>query len=162
MKLKWMQCLREVQLEILGAVLSLLRWTMLLCEESACELHSLSWLCYATMARVNKETEQNVFCCCNGLKDIAVTMCRPASADDGYVVVDSILRDLLCHLWWVGLVATRQHAEKRIFREWVTTLWVPHEDTLCIANCRQIRALQFVSLIAFAFSAKTGRAKQKT
>jgi len=36
MKLKWMWCLREVQLEILGAVLSLLSWTMLLREESAC------------------------------------------------------------------------------------------------------------------------------
>ena len=35
-------------------------------------------------------------------------------------------------------------AEKRVFREWVTTLWVPHEDTLCIANCRQIRALHFI------------------
>jgi len=32
-------------------------------------------------------------------------------------------------------------AEKRSFREWVTTLWVPHEDVLCVANCRQIRAL---------------------
>jgi len=36
-----MQCLREVQLEILGAVLSLLSSTMLLREESACQLHSL-------------------------------------------------------------------------------------------------------------------------
>jgi len=34
-------------------------------------------------------------------------------------------------------------AEKRIFREWVTTLWVPHEDTLCVANHRQIRVLHF-------------------
>jgi len=25
--------------------------------------------------------------------------------------------------------------------DWVTTLWVPHEDALCVANCRQIRAL---------------------
>jgi len=39
-----------------------------------------------------------MFCCYNGLKDIAVAMCRPASADAGYVVVDSILRDLLCYL----------------------------------------------------------------
>jgi len=81
MKLKWMQCLREVQLEILGAVLSLLRWTMLLREESACQLHSSLWLCCTTTARVNEETEQNVFCHCNGLKDIAVAMHRPASAD---------------------------------------------------------------------------------
>ena len=34
----------------------------------------------------------------NGLKDIAVTIYRPASADDGYVVLDSILRDLLHYL----------------------------------------------------------------
>jgi len=36
--------------------------------------------------------------CYNGLKDIAVTTCRPASADDGYVVLDSIIRDLLHYL----------------------------------------------------------------
>jgi len=106
MKLKWMWCLREVQLEILGVVLALLRWTMLLHEESACQLCGLLWLHCTTTARVNKETEQNVFCCYNGLKDTAVTTCRPASADDGCVVMDSILRDLLCCLWRVGLVAT--------------------------------------------------------
>jgi len=26
--------------------------------------------------------------------------------------------------------------------DWVTTLWVPYEDTLCVANYRQIRVLQ--------------------
>jgi len=31
----------------------------------------------------------------NGLKDIAVAICRPAPDDDGYVVLESILRDLL-------------------------------------------------------------------
>jgi len=143
-----MQCLREDQLEILGVVLSLLRWTMLLREESACQLCSLLWLYYTTIARVNKETEQNVFYCCNGLKDIAVTTCRPASADDGYVVVDSILSDLLYYLWRVGLVALVRCAEKRVLCEWVTTLWVPHEDALCVANYRQIRALQPLSFAA--------------
>jgi len=64
----------------------------------ACFVITLQHLCVTTIARVNKETEQNVFCCCNGLKDIALTTCRPASADAGHVVVDSILRDLLCYL----------------------------------------------------------------
>jgi len=33
------------------------------------------------------------------------------------------------------------HAEKRVFREWVTTLWVPCGDALCVANYRQIGVL---------------------
>jgi len=45
-------------------------------------------------------------------------------------------------LQWIGLVAQLVPcAEKRVFREWVMTLWVPYEDTLCVANCRQIRVL---------------------
>jgi len=43
---------------------------------------------------------------CDGLKDTAVATCRPASADDGCVVLHSILRDLLHCLWRVGLAAT--------------------------------------------------------
>jgi len=97
-----MQCLREVQLEIprrspLSAELN---------DASAGRIGvpvahfvvTLQCLCVATTARVDKETEQNVFCCCNGLKDIAVATHRPAPADAGCVVVDSVLRDLLCCL----------------------------------------------------------------
>jgi len=42
----------------------------------------------------------------------------------------------------IGLVAQLVPcAEERVFCEWVTTLWVPYEDALCIANHRKIRVL---------------------
>jgi len=149
--------LREVQLEILGAVLSPLSWTMLLREESACQLCSLLWLCVTTIARVNNETEQNVFCCHNGLKDIAVTTCRPASHQRLMTMVPCFSEQASLLLQQIGLVAQLVPcAKERIFREWVTTLWVPHEDALCIANCRQIRALQ-PSLNKNVKSVKMGR-----
>ena len=78
-KLKWMWHLREVQLEILGAVLSLLSWTMLLREESACQLHSLLWLC---LQRQHRGKAKVMFWMWRS-KDIAGMLHAPASADDG-------------------------------------------------------------------------------
>ena len=50
------------------------------------------------IARVDEETEQNVFYHHNGLKDIAVAMHSQRLLTMVCVVVDSILRDLLCCL----------------------------------------------------------------
>ena len=36
------------------------------------------------------------------------------------------------------------HAKKRVFREWIPDEWVPHEDALCTANCRQIGVLHIL------------------
>jgi len=84
MKPKWMQHLREVQLEILGAVLSLLRWTMLLREDSACQLCSLSWLVVAMTARVKRSRTKRVPIACDGLKDMmAVRLTQTSVSDDG-------------------------------------------------------------------------------
>jgi len=132
MKLKWMQHLREVQLEILGVVLSLLSSTELLREESACQLCSLQWLCLQQQLRVKQSRTKRVLNhmhCCNGLKDIAVATHRPASADDGYVVLDSILRDLLHNLWRVGLVATSP-------ARWeACLLWMSHDPVSPAWGC---------------------------
>ena len=59
------------------------------------------------------------------------------------LVLDAILRDLLCYLWRVGLAAT---SPMRWEAWWVTCPWVPHEDAPCIANCGQIRVLQNVEM----------------
>jgi len=64
MKLKWMQHLREVWLEIRGTVFSQLRWMMLLCEESAHQLHSLWWLCSQLQLRVEQSRTKHVQIAC--------------------------------------------------------------------------------------------------
>jgi len=69
-----------------GSILSLLRWTMLLDEASACQLqtcHSIGNDYLVTIARVVRSRIKHILASCNSLKDTAIASCRPASCDDG-------------------------------------------------------------------------------
>jgi len=106
--------LREVQLEILGVVLSLLRWTMLLREGSTCQLCSLLWLCVTTIARVVPSRTKCLLGVIGRVHHAAVILHRR-------LVLDTVLSDLLHCLWKIELVATSP-------MRWRAQLpWMSHE-----------------------------------
>jgi len=66
LEMNWTKCniWERFGLRSLGAVISLLRWTMLLCEEWVCQLHGLLWLVLQWQLVLKRSTTKRVRCTC--------------------------------------------------------------------------------------------------
>jgi len=97
--------MREVQLEILGVVLSLLKWTMLLREGSVRQLHGLLWLCVTTTARVVPSRTKRLLGVVGRAHHTAVILHR-------CLVLDTVLSNLLHCSWRIQVGGNWSHTLK--------------------------------------------------
>jgi len=129
--------------------LSLLRWTMLLREESAHQLHSLLWLCVTTTARVVPSRTKR-------LPDVVGRVHCTAVIPHRRLVLDAVLSDLLHCLWRVGPVATRS-MRWRAQLPWMSHDW--NESCLRMLCACPVLGIAFSPITSVSSECKNAKLK---